>query len=419
MSKPATAPSSIFTSKLLLATMYVAFLGLIVLTAVSIEWPVLLDNTKDLRDFDAFYVAGQMALDGRVDASYDAALVKEAQILHIQTYGAEKPMVGFMPWTYPPIFTLILQPLSALPLWLSYVVFTASTLGLLLAVLRKISDHHVGAMLLTFPILFVNLASGQNGYLTAALIGLFLVLYNRNKTLAGLPLGLMIIKPHLAVGISMASLLGRRWGAMALAAVTVIALIGITTAVYSFDVWGHFLQAVRDAKDFLASGRYPLVRMTSVYAMFRSFGMMPQWAFALHMVGCVIALAVLAFAWMRKLPARYFAAVVCLTSLFISPYNYDYDIIVLTVALAFILPDILARTRKSEQCLYFVLCWIVTGIGWMSQVYLEGLTRIFLGIPDVKYTHTVTAALLVFVGVVTTLILRRQPKENLLKSAPN
>jgi hypothetical protein len=50
---------------------------------------------------------------------------------------------------------------------------------------------------LAFPAVFINAAHGQNGFLSAALIGVGLLVMDRRLLLAGLLLGAMTYKPHL------------------------------------------------------------------------------------------------------------------------------------------------------------------------------------------------------------------------------
>lgn len=54
-------------------------------------------------------------------------------------------------------------------------------------------------------------------------------------------------------------------------------------------------------------------------------------------------------------------------SLFISPYNYDYDLSILGLAIAYVLPELLARTRSWEIVLLGGLTWLTTG--WGILVY--------------------------------------------------
>ena len=70
--------------------------------AAGVQAPELLGKQKVLTDFDAFHIAGRLALEGRVSEAYHALSMFAAQMEIAGT-------AAFMPWTYPPPFTLAMQ----------------------------------------------------------------------------------------------------------------------------------------------------------------------------------------------------------------------------------------------------------------------------------------------------------------------
>ena len=66
-------------------------------------------------------------------------------------------------------------------------------------------------MFLAFPAVFLNAAHGQNGFLSAALLGGGLLIMDRRPLLAGVCFGAMAFKPHLALAIPFALIFARRW----------------------------------------------------------------------------------------------------------------------------------------------------------------------------------------------------------------
>jgi hypothetical protein len=182
----------------------------------------------------------------------------------------------------------------------------------------------------------------------------------------------MILKPHLAAGIALLALFGRRWTAMALAAGIVIAALGGATLAFGPAIWPAFLGGVHDAGEFLAKGYYPLFRMSSVYAAVRALGGPPAAALAAH---CIVALAALGFlfhVWRRRYEPRILAAVACAAALLVSPYSYDYDLAILGVGIAFVLPRIIEHSSPSELRLMLFLSWITTGYGLAVNTMDEG-----------------------------------------------
>lgn len=334
-------------------------------SAIYFQAPHLVGAKKVLTDYDAFHVAGLLALDGRADAAYRIETMLDAQ-------EAFTGSVSFMPWTYPPPFTLFMAGLATMPVGIGFLLFVTSTLCLYLAVLRRIAGPYLpGVLIVLLPTLLLLMRTGQNGFLTASLIGLFLLAFFQRRPGAGLPLGLMVIKPHLAMGITLITLIERRWQATMVAAITVIALLALSTWVLGMPVWQGFADGIAESGSYLRRGIYPLFRMTSIYAFVHTLGAGPGLAMVLHGIGALGAVCALIWLWKTGIAPRRLAATICCVSLFVSPYNYDYDLTAFGLAVAFVLPDILQRTSQLEQTGLVLLSWIATGYGLGRSITME------------------------------------------------
>ena len=64
---------------------------------------------------------------------------------------------------------------------------------------------------LAFPAVLVNLGHGQNGFLTAALLGGALVVLDRRPIVAGILFGLLVYKPQFGLMIPLALVAGGHW----------------------------------------------------------------------------------------------------------------------------------------------------------------------------------------------------------------
>ena len=200
-------------SRLLLLALIVLGVLLAVISSVRFQAPELLGQKKVLTDFDAFHLAGRLALEGRVSEAYHAMSMFAAQI---ELAG----VASFMPWTYPPPFTLAMQGLAGLPIGVAFLLFATGSFAFYIWVLRRIAGPWLpGVVMAVAPAILLNLRTGQNGLLIAGLIGAFLLAFRDNRRLAGLPLGLLIIKPHLAVAVGLLVLLHRRWSVAVIAGV--------------------------------------------------------------------------------------------------------------------------------------------------------------------------------------------------------
>jgi hypothetical protein len=381
-------------------------------SAILFQAPQLLGKAKELNDFDAFHISGRLALEGKADHAYSAPLLLEAQ----------KRMIGrseFMPWAYPPQFTAIAMGLAILPVGLAYLLFTGLTLALYVLVLSRIAGPLlpgvVVAMLMTFVIL---IRTGQNGFLTGALIGWFLLAFDERKASAGVPLGLMVIKPHLAAGIALLGLLGKRFAALAIAAVVVAVTSLLAKAILGVGIWQAFMNAVHESAAMLAAGHFPLFRMTSIYACLRSLGLDAETALALHGLGAVIAVLSIIGLWFKAKDPRLVMAGTMAGSLFISPYSYDYDLTILGLAIALVLPDLLARTRSWEIALLCGLTWLTTGWGILIySIAMAGGRTDPAGIGnDTVYWSFPAIGLTILVIAATRILRRGQPSSQITRT---
>ncbi len=168
-------------------------------------------------DFVGFYTASRLALDGHPELAYDVGAHWAAQKA---LFG---PKLGYTAFFYPPPALLISLPLALAPYFWSLAAWLAATGYAFYRVLRLYLPSLDPAAFLAFPAVFVNAAHGQNGFLSAALIGGGLFAMDRSPALAGVLLGAMAFKPHLALAIPFALVFARRWTTLIAAAATATA----------------------------------------------------------------------------------------------------------------------------------------------------------------------------------------------------
>ncbi|MFN3889781.1 MAG: glycosyltransferase family 87 protein [Beijerinckiaceae bacterium] len=316
-------------------------------------WPVT--------DFDAFYLAGQRALNGEYEKTYSFASYKPF-------YQAFTGADTYATWTYPPQFGLIVAPLASIDFTVSYILFTIVTLGAYLLVIRKLAGPAAGAVItLVFPAAVLNLLTGQNGFLTAALIGASSLLLIGNSAAAGVTLGLMTIKPHIAATLGLYCIVARRWAVVATAIATVLATSVLATFYFGVGVWGAFLEGARETSMFLASAAHPLHRMPSFYALLRTTGFSANASFIGQVFVSLLAMGLVALIAIRQWPTRQALGMTVLLGLFISPYVYDYDLPILGVAIALLLPELETRASALEQAGVMMLAWTAAFWGFGLQ----------------------------------------------------
>jgi hypothetical protein len=176
-----------------LAVLASVYVGVMLFSAARFTgWPFEAWRGQ-LVDFHDFYIAGVLTAEGHVNHAYDfLELLAQQQRL----FGA----MSLMPWTYPPPFDLLLGPLALLPIGVAYTLFIGTTLGAYALTIRRLAPGELATVLMLIaPAIVVTIRCGQNGFLTGALIGSTAIGLLEGRAWAGIPLGLMVIKPHLAL----------------------------------------------------------------------------------------------------------------------------------------------------------------------------------------------------------------------------
>ncbi|MBR0713517.1 glycosyltransferase family 87 protein [Bradyrhizobium liaoningense] len=361
---------------------------------------------RGLVDFDDFHIVAQRVWLGDLHQAYQLDRLLQMQI---EAFGVS----NFMPWTYPPQFSLLIAPFALLPVGLAYFLFTAATLVFFLITLRSIAGNAFALVLVVlFPTLAVTLACGQNGFLTAGLVGLVCLNGERretsNKVFAGLALAAMVIKPHLAVAMAFYLLITRRWMTLAVAATGVLASSALCTAVLGPQIWTALLGAVRDSATYLEHGDYPLFRMISVYAALHTLGVPPALAFWGQVVAAGLALLAIVAAVLRNLSTRTALGIAAMVSVMLSPYAYDYDLPIAGIGLALLLPDLMRMGSSGERGTMYGLIFIAGAYGMLQTAGLKA----FYGANDAASHQLIPAiggvAMAALLAVLLRLLLRRQ-----------
>jgi hypothetical protein len=370
--------------------------------AFDFQTPPLFRKEKILSDFDAFYVSGRMFWDGTIDKAYNYQEFSEAQK---SLYGTDG-----MLWLYPPQFSFITAMLATLPAGLAYLMFSGMTLALYLFVIRLISPGYLGSVLLViFPTVILNIKIGQNGFLTGAIAGLFFLAFMKRRAVAGIPLGMMIIKPHLAIGMTMLTLARKRWSVVGGATLTVVITTIVATIVLGSSIWVAFAESVKTTSYFLEMGIFPLNRMTSIYATLHKFGVPPATALAIQIFVAIIACSAIVIACSKVKSQKNLIGITAIASLFISPYNFDYDLTFLGVAAAALLPDIAARAKPFEIFTLLLLSWFSCGWGGL-ETWRAGVKDVDFEVIPIGPSYALSSIALVLLTVWALYIIKRVPR---------
>jgi arabinofuranan 3-O-arabinosyltransferase len=259
-------------------------------------------------------------------------------------------------YSYPPTLLVLMAPfavvpyLPALALWLVggwYSFYRA----------LRLAQPKGGAIFLAAatPAVFVNMIGGQNGTWVAALFGVGLGLLDRRPIIAGCCLGLLVNKPQLGLLVPLALLAGRRWQALAAAALTAVALIAIAAACFGPEIFGDYLRQVAGLRHFILEDSVvdPWGGMLSVFVAARRLGANVHEAYAVQTVFSVVAAVAVATAWFRDASFGVRNALLVLCACMATPYLQDYDMVLGALVIAWLWEDASARAQIPESALFF------------------------------------------------------------------
>ncbi|MHB8393666.1 MAG: glycosyltransferase family 87 protein [Candidatus Dormibacteria bacterium] len=151
-------------------------------------------------DFRVFYSAARMLAQGRNPYQLGPLQAVEQAVAH---YPSLQPALDRFP--YLPITAAILEPLTKLPFWVAYSVFTGLGVALLLFTLALLArdlgwsrTFVLGLAVLVSWIALLGFTAGQfDALMFAVLAGAMLLAWHDRPLLAGLVLGLIWVKPDL------------------------------------------------------------------------------------------------------------------------------------------------------------------------------------------------------------------------------
>lgn len=285
-------------------------------------------------DFVNVWSAGRLVLDGHPASAYDWDIQKQVQVAVLgQSYD------GNFAWHYPPPFLFVAAVLAHFPYAVAFVGWAAVSLVPYLAVMRAIVGRSFGLLLgLAFPVVFTNTLVGQNGFLTASLIGGTLSLMPSRPVLSGICLGLLSYKPQYGLLFPLALIAASQWKVFFTAGTVAISMASLSWLAFGTESWHAFFHWMpMFSQAFLTEGRAPWGKMQSIFALVRYFGGTEQlaWVFQWIMSGVVAIL--LALMWRsRGISYLLKAAGLAAGALLVTPYLFLYDLMVLAIPVAFL-----------------------------------------------------------------------------------
>ena len=276
------------------------------------------------RDFANMFTAGHLILDGKLRIVYDVAAYRHYQLdlLHHTVINHN--------YSYPPVSFFYVWIFGLPGYGLSYLLWMGLTCALFFLAARPyLREAGLPAWLaLIAPAALVNIWAGHYGFAFGALwLAAWRWLDERPRT-AGLLIGLMIVKPHLALLMPLMLIFRRAWTPFFWAAATSLTLVIASGLIFGWSYWLTYLTST-------SSFQAAMINQTQEFYL----RMMPTVFPAMMLAGCGSALASIVqvacglgavaalWKWMPKNPMQAGLAAATATFL-VLPYAFNYDLTV-------------------------------------------------------------------------------------------
>ena len=329
-SEPGAIPASLLNLCFALFVINAVFFP----TAFFAHWWILDEKGLGIpTDFVNVWSAGKLVLDGHPALAYDWDIQKQVQVAVLgQSYQ------GNFAWHYPPPFLFVASLLAHFPYTVAFIGWAAASLVPYLAVMRGIIGRPFGLLLaLAFPVVLTNTLVGQNGFLTASLIGGALYLMPARPVLSGICLGLLSYKPQYGLLFPLVLIAASQWTVFFTAGAVAVAMALASWLAFGTESWQAFFHWMpMFSQAFLTEGRAPWGKMQSIFAVVRYFGGTEPLGWLFQWIMSATVAVVLTLMWRSRISYPLKAAALATGTLLITPYLFLYDLMVLAIAMAFL-----------------------------------------------------------------------------------
>lgn len=321
-------PFNIYRFASLFAVIFYIFKILGLFITATINNGLVEPGTPFGADFLSFYAASKLALSGKAELVY---LMENHWAVQKALFGEN---IGYFAFFYPPIFLFyclgfgFLSYLGAVTLWI--------IIGLCLfcIIMKRLGGEDLDLLtILVFGGTYTTLVSGQNAFISTALIGAFVLFVSNRPVLAGVMIGLLAFKPHFGILIPFVLIAAGMWRSFVSASLTVLALIVASAAVFGNETWFAFFAQAPMAIVALEGNYIGNDKMHSLFGAARVLGA-PLWlAYSLQFV-CALAVLLINIYSARRLQNKGDIAVIMACSVpLMTPFILNYDLTMLAIPL--------------------------------------------------------------------------------------
>jgi Glycosyltransferase family 87 len=340
-------------------TLFIVAAAITAAILVAIEdWRLLFADGRHEplgRDFLVFWLASTDIWNGEIAKVFDPWQFSKA--LHAILGGP----LAFTPFPYPPLAVWFIAPLAALPYAVAWPAWLIATFAAFAAALRRCfaTRGRWLLVLLTAPASLVNIADGQNGFLSAALLCGGLLSLERRPVLAGVLIGLLTFKPQLGLLLPFVLLAGGHYRTFVAAVVTTLFLFVGSVVLLGWLPWSlYFAEGLPWQRLLLETGDGPFKVMVPSFMMTARILELPLWfGYSVQAVVGIAVLVACCWAIRQTAPLQQRIAVILAGAVLAPPYCFNYDLTVLVAAQVLAWPGYRAVSRNDR--IVFALAWLL------------------------------------------------------------
>jgi Glycosyltransferase family 87 len=294
-------------------------------------------------DFMVYYGAARAALEGRLALVFDGD--RFTQFLNAQFAAWLRGPLSFHPFVYPPHALLLMLPLGLLPFGASYAAFLALTFAALVAAtwVLPLERHRwaVAAALALCPAASITAVTGQNAFLTAALLVGGAGLAAERPVLAGTLLGVLTYKPQFWLMAPVALAAARQGRALAAMAIAASLLVVASIVAFGLAPWRAWLgEIIAPSPSFHDSWRaWSMLWGEDVYACAALLGAPDALAKGAQLAVALGAAGAVAWSFARPVRSLLRIALLLAAACLASPHLQGYDTVLLALAAMLFLAD--------------------------------------------------------------------------------
>jgi hypothetical protein len=254
-----------------------------------------------------------------------------------------------MPFPYPPPFLLLVTPFALASFPVAFALW-----DVVMGVFYAVAGRRVAPLpyVLANPPVLPAAMIGQSSLLTGGILIFGLTLVGTAPFAAGAVLGLMIIKPQLALMLPVAMLAGRQWRVIGGAVVSSSLALLVALVVLGIDSYAGFFAILPTYVAYMREARWDWGELASAFAFLRYFGVGSSAALIVQAVIALAAAAITAIAWARDWKEK--VPVLAAATLLATPYLFTYDAVLLLIP-----AGVLIREGRLWS---LTLLWVLTGL---------------------------------------------------------